>query len=41
MDNGGGNNFQIPSKDKRNQMFAVEVKNYIMEDNMRKNMILS
>ena len=42
MDHGGNNNgFQIPSKDKRNQMFAVEVKNYIIEDNVRKNMILS
>ena len=32
-------NFFIQSKDKRNQMFAPEVKQFILDDNMRRNII--
>ena len=39
IDNHSNINFYIQSKDKRNQMFAPEVKQFILDDNMRRNIM--
>lgn len=40
VDNPHPNQFHIQSKDKRNQISAVEVKTFVNEDNLRRNMII-